>query len=136
MYANNTQISGLDPIVGVPMFTHIAGMIVVLSLLVASGCQAVTPDILQRLPEQQARELSVYSSQHANLFDLRIHSMDTCPFLTYMPHAMFSNHDTVEYATWLHDFYMHKHEEEQSIWGCTCDQQLSNPVDAGPSTRK
>lgn len=109
----------------------------VVLLLFVAGCQSsVPPEALQQLPAPQARELQVYSSQHSVIFDPRIHTMDTCPFLTYLPHEASSRHDTSEYAMWLHDFYMHKHQEEQSIWGCTCNQEVYAPVQVPSPARQ
>jgi len=115
----------------VPVFKYVLGVGGALLLFVVAGCNPGIQEAEKQLPEPQARELQVYSTQHATVFDLRIHSMDTCPFLTYGPHVAFSRHDTPEYASWLHDFYMHKHLEEKDLRHCTCDEELSRP--AGPA---
>jgi hypothetical protein len=107
---------------------YIVGVGAMLLLLSAVGCQApVSRDVLQKLPEAQARELEVYSTHHAVLFDLRIHSLETCPFLSYLPNETFMDHNSKEYAVWLHHFFCKKHEEEADLWHCTCDQELAAP---------
>ncbi len=68
--------------------------------------------------------MEVYSKNHAVVFDPRIHSLDTCPFLSYLPNETFMDHNSKEYAAWLYHFYSMKHEEEKDLWGCTCDQEL------------
>jgi hypothetical protein len=114
---------------------YIVGVGAVLLLFSAVGCGPVSRDVLQRLPETQARELEVYSTHHAVVFDPRIHSLDTCPFLSYLPNVAFMDHDSQEYAVWLHHFYSMKHEEEQDLWHCTCNQELSEPVKTGSKAR-
>jgi hypothetical protein len=114
---------------------YILGVSAALLLLSAVGCQApISRDVLQQLPESQARELQVYSTNHAVLFDLRIHSLDTCPFLSYMPNETFMDHKSKDYAIWLHHFFSKKHEEEQDWYHCTCVQELSaSPKPAAPA---
>jgi hypothetical protein len=100
-----------------------------LLLLSAVGCQSPVPrEVLQQLPAAQARQLEVYSTNHAYVFDPRLHSLDTCPFLTYLPNQAFMDHSSKEYAVWLHHFFCKKHEEEVDLWRCKCDQELAaNP---------
>lgn len=82
--------------------------------------------VLAALDAKRAAELSVWSRQHANLFDLRLHSIRTCPFLAYPPAYLLLRKDTKRWALWLHAFYGAKHREER-WWGrkCTCDEELS-----------
>jgi hypothetical protein len=102
-----------------------------LLLLSAVGCGApVSREVLQQLPAAQARELEVYSTQHAFVFDPRLHSLDTCPFLSYLPNEAFMDHTSKEYAVWVHHFFSKKHEEEQDLWHCTCIQVLSGAAGA------
>jgi hypothetical protein len=122
---------------------YLIGVAAMLLLLSAVGCQApISRDVLQQLPESQARELEVYSKNHAVIFDLRIHSLDTCPFLSYMPNETFMDHKSKEYAIWLHHFFTKKHEEEQDWYHCKCVEELaapaktSAPAAAGSATRK
>jgi len=119
------------------MFKLVVGVGAVLLLFAMGGCQAVPQDVVQLLPEAQGRELAVYSKNHAVLFDLRIHSMDTCPFLTYLPNSMSMNHDSKEWAAWLLQFYRAKHQEEHGLYNCTCEQELrAPPAEASPPPRK
>jgi hypothetical protein len=108
----------------------------VLLLFLVVGCaSAVPPEVVGKLPEDQARQLSVYSTHHAALFDLRIHSMETCPFLTYMPNSLAMNHDSKEYAVWLLKFYRAKHTEEKALYKCTCEKELSSSAAPASSSR-
>jgi hypothetical protein len=116
-------------------FKYIVGVGAVLLLFSAVGCGPVSRDVLQRLPADQARELEVYSTHHAVVFDPRIHSVDTCPFLSYLPNVTFMDHNSKEYADWLYHFYSMKHEEEQDLWHCTCNQELSGSVGTGSKAR-
>ena len=82
--------------------------------------------VLAALDSRRAAELRVWSEQHANLFDLRIHSICTCPFLAYPPAYWRLRKDTKKWAGWLHGFYGAKHREEgRRGRKCTCDQILS-----------
>jgi hypothetical protein len=88
----------------------------------------VRAKVLAALDGKRAAELQVWSRQHANLFDLRLHSIRTCPFLAYPPAYLMLRKDTKKWAQWLHGFYGAKHREAR-WWGCkcTCDQELSQP---------
>jgi hypothetical protein len=72
-------------------------------------------------PDRQ-RELAVWSRNHARIFDLRYHSIRTCPYLAYSPAYVFLRGNAPEWAAWLHRFYRHKHEEEGH---CTCVAELA-----------
>jgi hypothetical protein len=111
----------------VAAFKYIVVLGSVLLLFAAVGCGPVSRDVLDRLPKAQAHELEVYSTQHAVVFDPRIHSLETCPFLSYLPQVTFSDHNSPEYAQWLYQFYSKKHEEEADLWHCTCNQELRAP---------
>ena len=39
------------------------------------------------LDAQQAKELRVWADQHDNVWDARVHSLKTCPFLSWTPNA-------------------------------------------------
>jgi hypothetical protein len=115
---------------------RIVGLGVMLLLFMSVGCQAAVPrEVLQKLPPIQARELEVYSTNHSVVFDLRLHSLDTCPFLSYLPNETFMDHNSKEYAVWLHNFYAKKHEEEENLWGCKCKQELIEKAKTGASAR-
>ncbi len=88
----------------------------------------VRAKVLAALDSKRANELRVWSEQHANLFDLRIHSIRTCPFLAYPPAYLMLRNDTKKWALWLHGFYGAKHRQER-WWRrkCMCDQILSWP---------
>ena len=94
-----------------------------------SYLRPVDPVALSQLTPEQDRELAVYSKNHANLYDLRIHSIETCPILTYPPHY-FLLHDKPGYGKWLLDFYHEKHNEEVALpWRhCTCEAELAAPA--------
>jgi len=85
----------------------------------------VRADVLDALDSGRAAELRVWSSQHASLFDLRIHSIHTCPYLAYFPAYLRLRKDPKKWARWLHRFYGAKHREER-WWGrkCTYDEAL------------
>lgn len=102
-------------------------LIVLMMLFLLAGCSAVTPAVLANLPTDQARQLQVYSTQHANPFDLRLHSLETCPFLAYLPNVTFRSHTTVSYAQWCLRYYTAKHDEESTLFWrhCTCVAQLA-----------
>ena len=82
----------------------------------------VKPKVLAALEPPVRRELEVWSRNHARIFDLRLHSMKTCPFLAYWPARIFLRKHTARWAAWLHKFYRHKHEEEGR---CNCDAELA-----------
>jgi hypothetical protein len=103
---------------------RIIGVGVMLLLLTAVGCQAVPREVCQKLPPAQARQLEVYSTNHAVAFDPRLHSIDTCPFFAYLPNEMFLDHNSKEYAEWAYRYYSKKHEEEEWLWQCKCAEQL------------
>ena len=114
----------------VTTFKHIVGVGAVLLLFAAGGCAPPVPQsVLQQLPAAQARELQVYSTQHAYVFDPRLHSMNTCPFLTYLPTVASPRQDTPEFAARLHRFFTHKHEEERFFYRCKCEEKLLAPVE-------
>lgn len=88
---------------------------------VMTGCGPVKQETLDLLPADQATQLKVWSTNHAIVFDLRLHSMDTCPFLTYLPNAMaLQGQDWAQFA-WK--FYGAKHREEDN---CMCDAEIAN----------
>jgi hypothetical protein len=91
-----------------------------------SFLRPVRAKVLAALDSKRAAELRVWSEQHANLFDMRIHSIRTYPFLAYPPAYCRLRKDAMKWAEWLHGFYGAKHREER-WWGrkCTCDQVLS-----------
>jgi len=91
------------------------------SVLLA-GCAPVDNATLSLLPPDKAKELKTWSTNHAIVFDLRIHSMDTCPFLTYLPAA--TSLRGQEWADWAWKFYGAKHAEEDH---CTCDADIARP---------
>jgi hypothetical protein len=70
----------------------------------------VTTAVTKNLTTLQAKEIKVWSSQHSNLFDLRLHTLNTCPFLAYMPHY------------YSMDKNSYKHKEQDS---CTCNKLLA-----------
>ena len=77
----------------------------------------VTSTVLTVLAPEQRASLTKWSKNHSNLFDLRLHSMRTCPFLAYTPAYFTMKHDSVEWAAWLYEFFKAKHEEEDH---CNC----------------
>lgn len=68
------------------------------------------------------RELAVWSRNHARIFDLRLHSIRTCPYLAYFPAYVFLRKNPAKWAAWLYKFYRNKHEEEDH---CTCVSELA-----------
>lgn len=86
------------------------------------GCAPVNSDTLALLPPERAQELKVWSTNHSVVFDARFHSMDTCPFLTYVPAA--STLRGQEWAGFAWKFYGAKHREENN---CTCSADLARP---------
>jgi len=91
-----------------------------------SFLRPVRAEVLAALNSRQAAELRVWSSQHASLFDLRLHSVHTCPYLAYSPAYLRLRKNPKKWARWLHDFYGAK-QREHRWWGrkCTCDEALS-----------
>ena len=83
------------------------------------GCARVDDETLALLPPDSAQELRTWSTNHAIVFDLRIHSMRTCPFLTYLPATALRGQ---EWADWAWKFYGAKHSEEGR---CTCATDLA-----------
>jgi hypothetical protein len=99
------------------------GLAVLLSLaagtLLMGGCGPVDQKTLDLLPADKALQLKTWSTNHAIVFDLRIHSMDTCPFLTYLPNTGLQGQ---EWADFCWKFYGAKHREEDH---CTCDADIA-----------
>jgi hypothetical protein len=62
------------------------------------------------------------SKSHANLFDLRLHTLRTCPFLAYIPKYLLSDRKSGEWADWLWAFFWFKHTEEGN---CKCKASLA-----------
>jgi hypothetical protein len=86
----------------------------------------VREKVIAALDSRRASELRVWSEQHAKLFDMRIHSIHTCPILTYPFAYCRLRKETKRWAEWLHGFYGAKHREERRCGRkCTCDQILS-----------
>ena len=81
----------------------------------------VTPEVLAALSPEERRELAVWSRNHARIFDVRLHSIRTCPYLAYSPAFLFKRGNTAKWAAWLHRFYKRKHKEEGH---CTCAAEL------------
>ena len=102
------------------------GLLGLLSLaagtLLQAGCAPVDNETLSLLPPDKAKELKTWSTNHSIVFDLRIHSMDTCPFLTYLPAATALRGQ--EWADWAWQFYGAKHAEEDH---CACDVDITSP---------
>ena len=86
-----------------------------------AGCGPVEQQTLDLLPPDKAMQLKTWSTNHAIVFDLRIHSMDTCPFLTYLPNTALRGQ---EWADFCWKFYGAKHTEEDH---CTCDADIARP---------
>ena len=102
----------------------LAGLFLLASaLILPTGCARVDDETLSLLPPDRARELRTWSTNHAIVFDLRIHSMETCPFLTYLPARTFMQGQ--DWADWAWKFYAAKHREEGH---CTCDAELAAPL--------
>ena len=93
----------------------------------------VTPEVLAALPPEERNQLAVWSGHHGRLFDPRLHSIRTCPYLAYLPAYVLLRGDTARWAAWLRRFYKHKHEEEGR---CNCDVELGPKAgSARPSIR-
>ena len=78
------------------------------------------------LPDAEARELLVWHDNHDNVWDMRVHSLDTCPILTYSP--AYKRHEDgdmtdAKWAKFLHGFFEEKHDEEGD---CDCDEELAD----------
>ena len=79
------------------------------------------------LDAQAARELRVWYDQHDNVWDARVHSLDTCPFLAWTPNAKAWRGGEMTDEKWgefLHDFFKAKHKEEGD---CKCKKMLEEP---------
>ena len=87
----------------------------------------VSNKLLLLLNQLQCKELDTWSSEHSSIFDIRLHSLDTCPFLVYIPAYLSHDRKSKEWAEWLHDFFGHKHKEENK---CNCDALIKsfNPL--------
>ncbi len=96
-----------------------------------AGCGPVDKQTLDLLPPEKAMQLKTWSTNHSIVFDLRIHSMDTCPFLTYLPNTALRGQEWADFA-WK--FYGAKHTEEDN---CTCDVDMtrSEPVPPGSPSK-
>ena len=88
--------------------------------MLPAGCARVDDETLSLLPPDRAQELRTWSTNHAIVFDLRLHSMETCPFLTYLPARTALRGQ--EWADWAWTFYGAKHREEGN---CTCAADLA-----------
>ena len=86
-----------------------------------AGCGPVDKQTLDLLPPEKAMQLKTWSTNHSIVFDLRIHSMDTCPFLTYLPNTALRGQEWAEFC-WK--FYGAKHREQDN---CTCDADIARP---------
>lgn len=82
-----------------------------LSMVLSSCSSPVTPEVLSTMSVDKQEQLKVWSTNHANVFDLRIHSLNTCPFLTYMPNYMALQNDNKKLGEFLYSFYHYKHLE-------------------------
>jgi hypothetical protein len=87
----------------------------------------VTSDVLRVLDPVRAHHLATWSKNHANIFDLRLHSINSCPFLSYIPAYLTKRQDVGEWANWLYGFFGIKHQEERKLpWRkCDCEKQGS-----------
>ena len=83
-----------------------------LSMVLSSCSSSVTPEVLSTMSIDKQEQLRVWSTNHANVFDFRIHSMHTCPFLTYIPNCMALQNDNKKLGEFLYEFYHYKHIEE------------------------
>jgi hypothetical protein len=98
-----------------------------------SFSRPVTEEVLAGLGPAKARQLAVWSRNHAKVFDLRLHSLKTCPFLAYIPAYLFRRKNTAAWAAFLHDFFRAKHEEEfgrvaailSPGYRCSCEKELA-----------
>ena len=81
----------------------------------------MTNKVIGHLSDVDAMRLRVWSDAHANLFDWRLHSMKTCPFLAYIPHYLTADRGSAEWALWLFEFYKAKHAEEGN---CKCATKI------------
>ena len=91
-----------------------------------AGCGTVDKETLALLPPDKAMQLRTWSTNHSIVFDLRIHSMETCPFLTYLPNTSLKGQEWAEFA-WK--FYGAKHAEQDN---CTCDVDMTRPDPVPP----
>jgi len=98
----------------------LAGLLLLAGAMTLGGCAQVDEKTISLLPADQGAQLRIWSKNHSVVFDPRLHSMETCPFLTYAPAAAFlQGEDWAEFA-WK--FYGAKHREEGN---CTCDAELA-----------
>lgn len=67
----------------------------------------VTDKVLSWLTPSQRIEIASWAAKYP-VFDLRLHSLKTCPFLAYLPAKMFMAKDSREWALWLYEFYREK----------------------------
>ena len=82
-----------------------------------SYSKPVTSEVLAALPLDKQPKLIMWSTNHSNLFDLRIHTMKTCPFLVYTPAYFTMRKNTKKWAEFLYTFFQNKHIEENH---CKC----------------
>jgi hypothetical protein len=82
-----------------------------------SFSKPVTSEVLAALPVDMRVKLATWSSNHSKIFDLRVHSMKTCPFLAYTPAYYSLKKDVKKWAAFLYSFYHYKHLEENH---CKC----------------
>ena len=124
------------------MNRYLISLFILVGLVVLSGCSSVgggtffepvTPSVTGVLDANQGHELSVWSKNHATIFDFRLHSLETCPFLSYTPgYLVLGNSDLKRWAEFLYKFYGRKHLEERDSWmaifssgyHCKCDKIL------------
>ena len=98
----------------------LAGLAVLGGMLLG-GCAQVDEKTISLLPPDQGAQLRVWSKNHSVVFDPRLHSMDTCPFLTYLPAATFLRGE--DWAKFAWKFYGAKHREEGN---CLCNSELTD----------
>ena len=87
-----------------------------------SADKPVTPEVLAALGPEKAARLTVWSTNHSLLFDLRIHSVVSCPIIFRIKHWFW---EKGWWPKWLlgkwedtvYDLYKAKHEEEDH---CNC----------------
>ena len=84
----------------------------------------VTPEVLAALPPDKRRELAVYSKNHAGIFDLWLHTLKTCPLLSYTPTYARLHKHVYAWAEWLHGFFRAKHLGKRWFFKCPCESEL------------
>lgn len=104
-----------------------AAILVLAGVMALGGCRPIDENTISLLPPDQGQQLQVWSTNHSVVFDPRFHSMDTCPFLTYMPAASFLQGE--DWANFAWKYYAAKHREEGN---CTCDADLAGSYEAMP----